>query len=92
MYAILTYLLTYLNDITLNNFSNLTIHTHVSSKLNDDFNISNPKLEQFVPVARNTCSNIADNPVHQTMQVQIHTLIHHIRTYIHTYKEYILGT
>eukprot|EP01035_Chromulina_nebulosa_P020418 gene20418-26496_t len=28
-------------------------------KLNDDFNISNPKLEQFVPVARNTSKFIA---------------------------------
>lgn len=38
-------------------------------KLNDDFNITDPNLANFVPVARNTCSNIADNPFHETMQV-----------------------
>lgn len=37
-------------------------------KLNDDFNITDPNLANFIPVARNTCSNIADNPYHETMQ------------------------
>jgi len=37
-------------------------------KLNDDFDINDPNLADFEPVARNTCSNIADNPVHDTLQ------------------------
>ena len=36
-------------------------------KLNDDYNITNPNLATFIPVARNTCSNIADNPIHPTL-------------------------
>jgi hypothetical protein len=38
-------------------------------KLNDDYDLKDPNLANFVPVARNVCSNIADNPVHETMQV-----------------------
>jgi hypothetical protein len=37
-------------------------------KLNDDYDINDPNLASFVPVARNTCSNIADNPVHASFQ------------------------
>ncbi|KAJ1438841.1 hypothetical protein B484DRAFT_392074 [Ochromonadaceae sp. CCMP2298] len=37
-------------------------------KLNDDYDINDPNLADFVPVARNTCSNIADNPIHPTLQ------------------------
>jgi hypothetical protein len=37
-------------------------------KLNDDYDIKNPNLATFVPEVRNTCSNIADNPIHDTYQ------------------------
>lgn len=37
-------------------------------KLNDDFDINDPNLATFVPEERDTCSNIADNPVHATFQ------------------------
>jgi len=37
-------------------------------KLNDDFDINDPNLADFVPEDRGTCSNIADNPIHATFQ------------------------
>jgi hypothetical protein len=37
-------------------------------KLNDDFNLFEPNLADFVPQDRSICSNIADNPIHATPQ------------------------
>ncbi len=37
-------------------------------KLNDDFATDDPSLADFSPLDRSTCSNIADNPVHESMQ------------------------
>lgn len=37
-------------------------------RLNDDFDLLDPNLAQFVPKDRGNCSNIADNPVHATLQ------------------------
>ncbi len=49
-------------------------------KLNDDFAITDPNLADFVPVARNTCSNIADNPVHESMQDKLIGVLHVVVT------------
>ena len=37
-------------------------------KLDDDHDVLDPELETFVPNSRKTCSNIADNPTHPTLQ------------------------
>eukprot|EP01038_Epipyxis_sp_PR26KG_P012059 gene12059-16136_t len=49
-------------------------------KLNDDYDINDPNLANFVPVARNTCSNIADNPVHPTLQDKLIGVLHVLTT------------
>jgi hypothetical protein len=36
-------------------------------KLNDDYDLNDPNLAKFQPEVRDTCSNIADNPVHNAM-------------------------
>ncbi len=36
-------------------------------KLNDDYDLNDPNLANFQPEVRDTCSNIADNPVHNAM-------------------------
>jgi hypothetical protein len=53
-------------------------------KLNDDYDINDPNLADFIPVARNTCSNIADNPIHPTLQVRIILLYYYTTIHIHT--------
>lgn len=40
-------------------------------KLNDDFATDDPNLAKFKPTPRDSCSNIADNPVHETMPDKI---------------------
>jgi hypothetical protein len=37
-------------------------------KLNDDMDINDPALADFVPMDRSNCSNIADNPIHISEQ------------------------
>lgn len=37
-------------------------------KLNDDFAENDPRLAYFQPADRTSCSNIADNPIHDTLQ------------------------
>lgn len=37
-------------------------------KLKDDLDINDPALEQFIPVSRGDCSNIADNQPHGTLE------------------------
>eukprot|EP01034_Spumella_vulgaris_P021395 gene21395-27425_t len=49
-------------------------------KLNDDFAVDDPNLAEFTPVDRSTCSNIADNPVHESMQDKLIGVMHVIVT------------
>jgi hypothetical protein len=45
-------------------------------KLNDDFNMLEPDLANFVPQNRSVCSNIADNPIHATPQDKLIGILH----------------
>jgi hypothetical protein len=45
-------------------------------KLNDDFALDDPSLADFTPMDRSTCSNIADNPVHESMQDKLIGVLH----------------
>jgi hypothetical protein len=40
-------------------------------KLNDDFQLDDPQLDNFSPQDRSECSNIADNPIHPTLRDQL---------------------
>jgi hypothetical protein len=49
-------------------------------KLNDGYAQDDPALDQFEPQARNNCSNIADNPVHETLQDKLIGVLRVINT------------
>ena len=49
-------------------------------KLNDDYDLLDPNLADFEPADRSTCSNIADNPVHESMQDKLIGLLRVVTT------------
>jgi len=44
-------------------------------KLDDDMDTSDPKLESFTPEDRSNCSNVADNPLHDTPPDQLYGVL-----------------